>query len=164
MTMVEIIINAAALGIGATLFMDLVAAIKTRAFKIPSLDYRLVGRWLGHMLQGQFRHTSIAAAAPMRNERLAGWGFHYLTGIIFAAALVAVAGSAWLQHPSLLPALITGVISVAAPWLIMQPAWGMGIAAANTPKPWVARQRSLVTHLTFGLGLYITGLALVKYL
>lgn len=163
MTMVEIFINATGVGIGATLFMDLVAVIKKQVFNVPSLDYRLVGRWLGHMLLGKYRHASIAGAAPVPCERLLGWALHYLTGIIFAGLLVAVAGSAWLEHPTLLPALFTGILSVAAPWLIMQPAWGMGLAAANTARPWVARQRSLVTHLTFGLGLYITCLAFVNY-
>ena len=157
MTMVEIIINAAALGIGATLFMDLVAAIKTRAFKIPSLDYRLVGRWLGHMPSGRFRHDSISRAQPVRHERLTGWLFHYLTGVAFAAVLLAGAGERWLYQPTLVPALLVGVLSVAAPWLIMQPALGMGVAASNTPHPRLARLRSLATHLSFGIGLYVTG-------
>ena len=143
-------------GIGATLFMDAVALIKKRFFAQPSLDYRLVGRWLGHMLDGQIRHPAIAAAAPTRHERLVGWLFHYLTGIVFAALLVVTVGSDWLNAPTLMPAVLTGLFSIAAPCLIMQPAWGMGVAASRTEKPGVARQRSLVTHLTFGLGLYLS--------
>lgn len=143
-------------GVGATLFMDAVALIKKRFFAQPSLDYRLVGRWLGHMLDGQIRHPAIAAAAPTRHERLVGWLFHYLTGIVFAALLVVTVGSDWLNAPTLMPAVLTGLFSIAAPWLIMQPAWGMGVAASRTAKPGAARQRSLVTHLTFGLGLYLS--------
>lgn len=143
-------------GVGATLFMDTAALIKKRFFAQPSLDYRLVGRWLGHMLDGQIRHPAIAAAAPTRHERLVGWLFHYLTGIVFAALLVVTVGSDWLNAPTLMPAVLTGLFSIAAPWLIMQPAWGMGVAASRTAKPGVARQRSLVTHLTFGLGLYLS--------
>ena len=156
MNIVEVMVNGAAIGTGATLFMDAVAVGKQRLAGIASLDYRLVGRWLGHMCQGRFSHRSIAAASPTRHEQLIGWGFHYLTGMVFATLLVASAGSAWLARPTLLPALLTGLISVAAPWLLMQPAWSMGIAGARTPKPWVVRQKSLTTHLTFGLGLYIT--------
>jgi hypothetical protein len=53
----------------------------------------------------------------------------------------------------LLPALIVGLITVAAPFLIMQPGMGAGIAA-KTPNPTAARLRSLATHAVFGIGLY----------
>ena len=39
----------------------------------------------------------------------------------------------------------------------------MGIAAAHTAKPWAARQKSLTTHLTFGLGLYIAAWVMAFY-
>ena len=94
------------LGVGATLSMDLWALLRRRWFGVASLDYGWVGRWLGHMRHGQFRHTAIAKAAPLRGERLLGWGFHYLTGLLFAAAFLAWGGQAWLQRPALLPALL----------------------------------------------------------
>jgi len=72
------------LGVGATLSMDLWALLRRRWFGVASLDYGWVGRWLGHMRHGQFRHAAIAKAAPLRGERLLGWGFHYLTGLVFA--------------------------------------------------------------------------------
>jgi hypothetical protein len=50
-----------------------------------------------------------------------------------------------------------GIGSVAAPFLLMQPGMGVGIAAAHAPKPGAARTRSLITHLTFGIGLYAAG-------
>jgi hypothetical protein len=53
--------------------------------------------------------------------------------------------------------LIVGLGSVAAPFLLMQPGMGAGIAASRTPRPTAARLRSLVTHGIFGLGLYATG-------
>lgn len=151
------IASATGLGLGATFFMDIVALLRQRLFNVPSLDYRLVGRWLGHMLSGRFRHDSISRAQPLRHERLTGWLFHYLTGVVFAALLLAVAGEHWFYRPTLTPALLMGVFSVAAPWLIMQPALGMGVAASNTPHPRLARLRSLTTHLSFGIGLYVTG-------
>ncbi|HEU4781614.1 MAG TPA: DUF2938 family protein, partial [Steroidobacteraceae bacterium] len=49
-----------------------------------------------------------------------------------------------------------GVGTVLAPFFIMQPAMGVGIAARRTPRPGAARIQSLVTHVVFGLGLYIT--------
>ena len=67
MNIVEVMVNGAAIGTGATLFMDAVAVGKQRLAGIASLDYRLVGRWLGHMCQGRFSHRSIAAASPTRH-------------------------------------------------------------------------------------------------
>ncbi|MCZ3133241.1 DUF2938 domain-containing protein, partial [Acinetobacter baumannii] len=54
-------------------------------------------------------------------------------------------------------ALIVGLASVVFPFLLMQPGMGAGIAARRTPRPGVARLRSLVTHAVFGLGLYASG-------
>ncbi|KVX13937.1 hypothetical protein WL03_19345 [Burkholderia ubonensis] len=141
------------IGAGGTLVMDLWALFRRRAFGTPSLDYALVGRWLGHMASGRFRHASIVAAAPVRHERPLGWLAHYAIGIAFAGLPVALAGTQWISAPTLLPALAAGIGSVAAPFFVMQPAFG--IAAARTPRPSVARRRSLVTHLSYGLGLYV---------
>ncbi|KVR01460.1 DUF2938 domain-containing protein [Burkholderia ubonensis] len=143
------------IGAGGTLVMDLWALFRRRAFGTPSLDYALVGRWLGHMASGRFRHASIVAAPPVRHERPLGWLAHYAIGIAFAGLPVALAGTQWISAPTLLPALAAGIGSVAAPFFVMQPAFGFGIAAARTPQPSVARRRSLVTHLCYGLGLYV---------
>ncbi|MGR3907214.1 DUF2938 domain-containing protein [Burkholderia sp. SR8] len=152
------------IGAGATLAMDLCAWWRRKAFGIPSLDYALVGRWLGHMTRGRFRHASIVAAPPMPAERAVGWIAHYAIGIAFAALPVAIAGTEWVRAPTLVPALAAGLVSVAAPFFVMQPALGFGVAASRTPQPRVARRRSLVTHLVFGLGLYLTafGLAMLE--
>ncbi|KVP81655.1 hypothetical protein WJ95_22385 [Burkholderia ubonensis] len=143
------------IGAGGTLVMDLWVLFRRRAFGTPSLDYALVGRWLGHMASGRFRHASIVAAPPVRHERPLGWLAHYAIGIAFAGLPVALAGTQWISAPTLLPALAAGIGSVAAPFFVMQPAFGFGIAAARTPQPSVARRRSLVTHLSYGLGLYV---------
>ena len=46
--------------------------------------------------------------------------------------------------------------SVVVPYLIMQPAFGLGIAASRTPQPLHARLRSLMAHTAFGVGLYLS--------
>lgn len=144
-------------GIGATLVMDLWGLARKPLLGIPAPDYGLVGRWLGHMRQGRFRHDAIAKAAPVTGERVIGWTAHYLIGIAFAAALIAIWGHAWLEHPTPGPALITGLVTVTAPFLLMQPGMGAGIAASRTPNPGKARVQSLITHAVFGLGLYGAG-------
>lgn len=155
----DFLVCAVLIGTGATALLDLWAAARERLLGRPSLDYGLVGRWLGHMARGRFRHVSIAAAAPLPGERLIGWSVHYLIGMAFAALLLAVWGLEWARHPTLGPALIVGFGSVAAPFLLMQPGMGAGIAASRTPNPQSARLGSLTAHGVFGLGLYAAGWA-----
>ena len=148
------------IGAGATAVIDLWAPLRQQLWGIARPDYGLVGRWLAHMPRGRFRHDAIAAATPARGEVLLGWFAHYLTGIAYAAILVGLAGPAWLRQPTPGPALLVGIATVAAPFLLMQPGMGAGIAARRTPRPGAVRLQSLITHAIFGLGLYVSALAL----
>jgi hypothetical protein len=145
------------IGIGATLVTDIWGFARQPLLGVPSPDYGMVGRWFGHMPRGQFHHASIAASPPVRGELAMGWIVHYLIGIAYAGLLVAIGGERWLRHPDLLLALAVGVGSVAAPFLIMQPAMGAGIAASKAKRPGTARLHSLLVHAVFGLGLYVSG-------
>ena len=147
------------IGVGATAVTDLWTIARQRLLGVPLPNYGLVGRWLAHMPRGCFRHDSITAAERVRGERLIGWTAHYLIGIAFAAILPGVWGREWLHYPALVPALIVGIGTVAAPFLVMQPGMGAGIAASRTPRPAAARFQSLATHAIFGLGLYAAGWA-----
>lgn len=156
------LLAATLIGLGATSVMDLWALLLKRAFGIPSLSYCLVGRWLRHMPAGTFRHASIAAAAPKPRECAVGWIAHYLIGAIFAVALVALAPAEWLRQPTLWPALLFGLATVAVPFLVMRPSFGFGIAASKTPKPRQARLKSLATHAVFGFGLFLSAFVLSR--
>lgn len=149
----------ALVGIGATLFMDLGLAIQKR-LGLPVLNMALLGRWVGHIARGRWFHPAIAQSRPIPGESLLGWLVHYLVGMVFAGALVAFAGPDWLRQPDSLAALGLGLVSLAAPLLVMQPAMGAGIASRRTATPWKNRLRSLGNHLVYGLGLYLSGLAL----
>ena len=155
----EILLHSMVIGIGATLVMDLWGCIQQRLFKSPSLDYALVARWLGHFARGRFRHSSIMAASPIANERAWGWIVHYAIGIVFAALLVYLWGVEWVRNPTLAPALVVGVGTVAVPFFVMQPAFGIGIAGAHTPSPTITRLKSLAAHTAFGLGLFLAASA-----
>lgn len=149
------LIPIATIGIGATVTLDLWSLARRRLLSTPLPDYGLVGRWFAHMaLEGRLRHEKIAAARPVQGERALGWTAHYLIGIAFAALVPAVFGRAWLEAPTLAPALAIGIATVAAPFLLMQPGMGAGIAASRTPNPSAARIQSLATHAIFGAGLY----------
>lgn len=151
--------SAVVMGLGATLTFDLWALFLKHAFRMTPSNLCLVGRWLGYMPDGIFRHTNIAATPPKRAECAVGWTAHYLIGVTFALAFVAVVGQPWLRQPTPIPALLFGIITVLAPFFVMQPLMGLGWAASKTAQPAPARMRSLMNHAAFGVGLYLFALA-----
>ena len=157
-SLLRYLVFAALIGAGATLVTDAWAWARARLTRTAPFDYGLVGRWLAHVARGRFRHDPIGASPPVRHERAIGWIVHYLIGIAFAFLLLAISGIGWVRHPTIGPALIVGIGGGAAPFLIMQPGMGFGIAASRTPNPNAARLRSLVTHFVFGIGLYLAGI------
>ncbi len=146
------------IGLGATLTFDLWGLFLKHAFKMTPSNICLVGRWLRYMPGGTFRHTNIAASPAKSAECTVGWLAHYTIGVTFAIVFVAIVESDWLQQPTLFPALLFGMATVCAPFFIMQPAFGLGVAGAKTPNPAQIRIRSLMNHMAFGLGLYLFGL------
>jgi hypothetical protein len=141
------------------MIMDLWGYLRRPLLGLPAADYRLVGRWVSHLARGRFQHESIAASPAMRGEVATGWIAHYGLGFLFAAALLTIVGEPWLRRPSVAPALAFGLVTVLVPFLVMQPAMGLGVAASRTPRPRAARIQSLTTHAIFGLGLYAGGWA-----
>lgn len=154
----NVLTDAVLLGVGATIFMDVYALIIRKFWNIPSLDYRILGRWIGHFKDGTFSHPNIIQAAPIQGEKALGWVAHYSIGIVFAYVLLFICGEDWLVHPTAFPAIFIGLATTLAPWFIMQPAFGFGIAASKLPNPSIARLRSLQVHLMYGIGLYLAGL------
>ncbi|MGK5029008.1 DUF2938 domain-containing protein [Janthinobacterium sp. MDT1-19] len=151
-------LDALAIGVGATAVMDVWAIALKRFWCIPSLNFAMVGRWLGHLPRGTLTHANIAQAAPVRDEAVMGWSAHYVIGVLFAAVLLALVEREWVQQPTFAPALLVGLVSVAAPFCILQPGMGAGVAASKTSHPAAARLRSLMAHTAFGIGLYLTAL------
>jgi hypothetical protein len=149
----EGIVRSVLIGADATALVGLWAIFQARAFGAPAPDWALVGRWFAGLPQGRFVRDNIETAPAIRGELAIGWVAHYVIGIAYAALLLSICGLTWARQPTLLPALSFGVVPVAAPFLIMQPRLGMGIAASRTPNPGVARLRSLTMHTLFGLGL-----------
>jgi hypothetical protein len=159
----EFVLRAFSIGVGATIVMD-IWALLLKQLGIPSLNFAFLGRWIGHLPHGQWIHEGIAKAAPIRGELWMGWFAHYSIGVTFAALLLGVYGLEWARKPTLLPALIIGIVTVGAPLFILQPALGAGIASSKTPKPVFNCIKSLATHTVFGLGLYLAALATASLL
>jgi hypothetical protein len=101
------------------------------------------------MPEGTFTHSNIASAPQKSAECTVGWIAHSMIGIMFAITFAAFVGDNWLQHPTLIPAILFGVVTVLVPFFIMQPAFGLGLAASKTSNPTQARLRSLMNHTVF---------------
>lgn len=154
-TLALLLVTTMFIGLGATLTFDLWGLLLKRVFGIAPGNICLIGRWFRYMLEGTYTHDNLAAAPRKGAECVLGWVAHYSIGVGFAGAFVALAGQNWLQRPTPLPAIFFGMVTVVAPFFIMQPAFGFGIAASRTPNPAQARVRSLMNHLAFGTGLYL---------
>ena len=156
----ELLARGLLMGVAGAALMDVWAFLLRRGFNVPTLDYALLGRWIGHMPRGRFFHDRIAASEPIRGERPLGWLAHYAIGVAFALLLLAIWGLDWARDPSILPALAIGLGTIAAPWLVMQPAMGMGVAASRSRDPRATRLRNLATHGVYGIGLYVSAVVL----
>jgi hypothetical protein len=159
--LIEEMIRVVLVGVGATVLLDVWLGLLER-LGVPTLDIALIGRWVGHAFRGTFVHPSIRGAVRIPGERALGWIMHYAVGIVFAALLFAVTGTAWSQNPSPRAAVIVGVLTVLFPLFVMQPAMGAGFAASKTPSPWKSCARSIASHAIFGVGLYVSAMALKR--
>ena len=151
------------IGVGATAVLDLWLTVLKR-LGVPTGSFALIGRWVARIAQGKFSHASIAKAEPVNNELAIGWATHYVVGIVFAAVLVALQGSGWVQQPTFLPAFLTGVATVVMPLFVMQPAMGSGFAASKTPTPLKNCARSIANHAVFGVGMYLAAIAVAGFI
>jgi hypothetical protein len=149
------LMQVAAVGIGATVCMDIWALLLRRIAGVPSLDYCLLGRWVLHMRHGIVVHDSIGAAPKQPHECKAGWAAHYSIGVVFAFIFTALVPDGWLDQPRVLPALLFGLITVVVPFFTLQPALGLGSASSKTTHPGAARINTAATHSIFGAGLYL---------
>lgn len=156
-------VAAVLIGVGATAVLDL-WLVALKRLGVPTGSFALIGRWVAHMARGRFSHASIAKVEPVANELMLGWVTHYAVGIGFAAVLVALQGQAWVRQPTLAPALLTGVATVAMPLLVMQPAMGSGFAASRTPTPLRNCVRSVANHAVFGMGMYLAAVAIARFI
>lgn len=157
------LVTIAFIGVGATAVLDLWLVVLKR-LGVPTGSFALIGRWVAHMARGRLSHASIAKAEPARNELAVGWITHYAVGIAFAALLVVLQGSGWVQRPTFVPAFLTGVATVVMPLFVMQPAMGSGFAASKTPTPLKNCARSVANHAVFGVGMYLAAMAAARFI
>ena len=147
------------IGLGATALFDLWQVLVARAQGQPGPNLAPMGRWFWHLRDGRVFHPDIATAAPWEHELALGWIGHYVVGAIYGVAFLLLAGPGWMAAPTFLPAWAFGVATVAFGWFLLQPGMGMGWAASKTANPVKVRVLNLAAHTVFGLGLWLTALA-----
>lgn len=150
------------IGAVATVVIDLWALV-LKSFGLPTANWAMIGRWLGHMPRGQFVQPHIADAGPVNGERIFGWVFHYAVGIVYGIAWLWIVRDLMQRTPGLLSAIVFSLVLIVTPWFIMQPGLGHGIAASRTPKPWLVRGLNITVHTLFGVGLYLGWLLLNRF-
>mgnify|MGYP000232870398 CR=1 FL=1 len=157
--MLEFLVKSVLIGAGATAIFDVWVKILT-LFGLPGANWTLGGRWFAYIPRGKLVHESIATSPPLPNETAIGWVMHYVTGIVFAAALILIWGMEWTREPTQGPAIIVGLSTVLLGWCVMSPCMGGGIAGQKRPDRWKVRVVQLANHYVFGLGLWLTALVI----
>jgi Protein of unknown function (DUF2938) len=142
-------------GIVATLALDVWQLTVSQVFGLPRSNWALVGRWVSFIPRGKFFHDAIGKTDPVRYEATIGWVAHYVVGLVYAAIYLGTLRYVLGWEPHLWTALGFGIVTVAAPWFLMQPGMGLGIMATKAPEPALVRAHSLSSHVAFGFGLYL---------
>lgn len=158
----EVLFKAALVGVGGTFVLDLWALFMTRVMGVAATDWAMVGRWFGNMPRGQLIQAAMSKAEPVKGELAIGWIAHYAIGVGYGLLLLAFWGKVWLAQPTFLPPMILAWVLLVAPYFMMMPGMGMGVAGSRTLKPNVTRLKSVVGHSVFGVGMYATAVALAR--
>lgn len=157
--MSDLIFRGVLIGLGATIAMDLWAQALALAGQARP-NWAPVGRWFWRLKDGEVFHDDIAAVPPYAHEVALGWAAHYAVGIVYGVVFALIAGPGWMADPTLLPAWIFAIVTIAAGWFLLHPGMGLGWAASRTPNPAKTRTMGLIAHSVFGLGLWLTALML----
>jgi len=143
-------------GILATITMDVVAVIALRLGIVGRGPRRtgpdLIGRWIGYLLRGKFKHTDILQTPPLQGELVLGLAAHYSIGIVLTLLYL---GLLIVAHgrPTAPTAILYGTATTVFPWFLMFPSQGMGWLGRDAPGDAHLASMSLFNHIIFGLGL-----------
>ena len=152
----HVLLIGVAVGILTTLTSDIGAVVGLRlgiAGRGPRRSGPdLIGRWVGYMFRGIFKHTDILKTPALPGELPLGIVAHYLIGIALTFLYLIILLGAQAR-PSLLTAVIYGLATIMFPWFIMFPSQGMGWLGLGAPRDTHMVRMSLFNHLMFGIGL-----------
>ncbi len=153
------LISVLVLGIGATLVSDIWQKLFLKLLDGSSPNWSTVGRWVLGFHEGRFVDHEIRKRAPFEGENVFGWGVHYVVGLAYAAIYLACL-MLMASPVNLWNAVAFGLVTLAAPMLVMKPAMGGGFFGMRASNPMKGFTKTLSAHLSFGIGLWIASLAL----
>lgn len=154
----QIFPRAVAIGIFATLMMDIGALLGFRAGLAGRGPRRqgpeFIGRWIGYLIRGQVHHEDILLIPSLPGERGLGLITHYTTGIGLALVYITLLKATAIV-PSLSSGLVYGIFTGILPWFLYFPAIGAGwMGRVASPGLDMART-SFLTHAVYGFGLAV---------
>lgn len=145
-----------AVGLLSTVIMDLgggLGLLLGIAGRGPRrMGHELIGRWVGYMFRGKFKHADILATQPLRGELIFGILVHDLIGTILALFYFGFLGITHILSTALI-AIAYGLATTVFPWFLMFPSEGMGWLGRNAPDNAHLDRASLFNHAFFGFGL-----------
>ncbi|MBI1452908.1 MULTISPECIES: DUF2938 family protein [Acinetobacter] len=150
-----IIVQSIFIGIISTAFMDVIAWILRALFKISPMNYAFIGRWFLSWKDRKFSHNTIVQSPSKKGETICGWGIHYLTGVIWTLIYL-VLNKFYVFNYSFISVFIFAVLTTFVSFTMIQPALGFGFFAKKMPNQMMSIQNSLVAHIAFGCGLYLS--------
>jgi hypothetical protein len=119
------------------------------------------GRWIGYMRRGRFSHEDLAGEPPLPHEEQLGAIAHCVIGMGLTVGYLSLLR---LRHaePRVSTALAYGSATTVLPWLIVQPAHGLGWFGLRSDQPGAVIRTNLLGHAIFGLGIGVWALALAS--
>ena len=144
----EAILPMVGTGIVATIVGDLVSKCV-----FGKSHWDLVGRWVAGIPHGKLINADINSMPSVSYEAALGWGFHYLTGIVYGVMYIGIC-LLIETPPGFVSAVAFGIMTAVAPFFILMPGMGKGVLARKTPTPLKNCLSSLFVHAIFGVGLW----------
>ena len=143
-------------GIIATLIFDLFQISLSYAYNINKSKWNLIGRYfIGVLKNNKFFVDNIEEEEIIDNELLIGYLIHYAIGAIFGLFYVSL-NLIFYSEPSLILALIIGIITVSGGWCVIMPyTYNIGFFASKKEEQFQILAQNLIAHFIFGIGLYI---------
>lgn len=142
-----------AVGVVATAASDTWQQVQKSITGIPAANWPVTGRWVLGWRHGRLYDPMIGKRPSLKGEAAVGWSFHYLIGIIYGAIYLGLI-YATSMVPTLFNGLIFGLVTLAAPFLLMKPALGGGLFGLKASSPGKGLFLSISAHAVFGIGLY----------
>lgn len=142
------------MGIIAGIAMDWWNVVLDMTYGV-TLDWHLLGRWIGHTLEGNFVLYNIPKLSAIPYESTLGWFGHYFTSIVYVMIYLFIIYKILNRKPTIVNALITGWCFMIMPFCLYQPAIGIGYFGSQAANPDMVRLITFSMHTAFGLGLYL---------